>query len=177
MATKRLARLKRHCSVIALALLGLFLNGCVVLVPFIESDGGQVSPRADCPLSNLSEPTYVPAVIHYYVPPRDTTVRGLTIAEKRALKIDKLVRDLKHPKDVVRTHAASDLGSLKARGAIGPLAYALKNDRSKWVRRAAAKSLGKIGARAAKPALQRALHDRNKWVAHSAANAIKKLRY
>ena len=90
--------------------------------------------------------------------------------------VNKLISDLKDSNDVIRTHAATSLGKLSVvpEQAMLPLAHALKHDKSKWVRRAAARALGNIESRAVVPHLKAALSDRNKWVVHSAKRALER---
>lgn len=90
----------------------------------------------------------------------------------------RLINQLKSGNAAERTCAATDLAQMRGRRdeSIRHLSYALRNDQSKWVRRAAAKSLGKIGTSAVIAPLTAALRDRDKWVAHSAANALSNAR-
>lgn len=91
----------------------------------------------------------------------------------------RLVRQLQSGNAAERTCAATDLGSLRLNRSelFTYLAFALRNDESKWVRRAAAKSLGKLGLAKAIAPLTEALKDSDHWVAHSAANALRLLNH
>jgi len=105
--------------------------------------------------------------------------RTPTTKERRSDGLFQILLIRLHSSDPAeRTCAATDMGSLllSRDKLIPPLVQALKYDESKWVRRAAAKSLGKIGSRAVIQPLTEALRDRDRWVAHSAANALKALR-
>jgi hypothetical protein len=170
------------------------LQGCVLLLPVIEENQAKhptdelAGLKKSCPLvdgvagkpiahtgyarnefDNYSEAQAFVAA-HRTAPTR-------TVSTQQS-KLNKLVAQLGADTDVARTHAASDLGSMgpAAKSAVPKLAYALANDESKWVRRAAAKSLGKIGSPDAIEPLTKALRDENKWVAHSAQNALNKVR-
>ena len=109
-------------------------------------------------------------------------VQNNTFLSGRALRSDevfqRLLTQLRSGDAAKRTCAATDLGYLRrsTRELIPPLVEALRNDRSKWVRRAAAKSLGRIGSREVISPLRQALGDRDRWVAHSAAKALARLR-
>jgi len=91
---------------------------------------------------------------------------------------EQLIAQLQRGSAAERTCAATDLGSLRSNKneLLSYLAFALRNDESKWVRRAAAKSLGKLRLTAAIAPLTEALKDSDRWVAHSAANALAALR-
>ena len=90
----------------------------------------------------------------------------------------RLLEQLRSTNAAQRTCAATDLGRIDGRRneTVAHLSFILKNDSSKWVRRAAAKSLGRIGTREVVAPLTAALSDRDKWVAHSAANALQQVR-
>ncbi len=107
------------------------------------------------------------------------SLRNKTLAKASGkTRVDSLISQLGHSNDVVRTHAATDLGMLgsKAQRAVVPLSNALERDSSKWVRRAAVKALAKIGTPDVLGPLTLALHDSNKYVAHSAKQALRRLR-
>jgi hypothetical protein len=89
-----------------------------------------------------------------------------------------LIENLYSSKDVVRVHAASDLGALGAAAspAVPTLNSVLIKDPSKWVRRSAAKALARIGDKRGIPALERAGRDRDRYVAHSANRALRRLK-
>ncbi len=179
------------------------LSGCVAFVPLIEPDyqpkQGLFGPVATetCPVTGeqLSAQPASQDSASWMGRTRKTPTQNLDIdeaeafvaahvpskprarADKRKVKLSKLIRQLKADTAVARTHAASDIGFMGpyAVHAVGPLAFALRHDDSKWVRRAAAKSLGKIGSEEVVAPLRRALNDRNKWVAHSAGNALRRV--
>ncbi len=184
-------------SIRALAALGISLSfsGCFLMVPFIESDFEQGSNAHATSYAyektcskNLEDPT-----VHFFgpTPPgaliaaKNDAIRaeGITVPRgprlsKRERKLRLLLRQLQNGDEIVRTHAASDLGMMgsNARSAVDELAHALRFDSSKWVRRAAARSLGKIGSRQGIPALQRAGDNhRHKSVAHSAQRSLQRL--
>lgn len=179
------------------------LSGCVALVPLIEPDYqpkqglfGPVQSSEACPLPQ-TQLNAQPATkrILKSKPIRVTSEQSDQMAEaqafvaahveperkrrvnKRQARLQKLIRQLKAVTAVARTHAASDIGFMGsyAVSAVAPLSFALKYDDNKWVRRAAAKSLGKIGGAEVVAPLRGALRDRNKWVAHSAGNALRKV--
>jgi hypothetical protein len=170
-------------------LLLLSLNACVVLVPFIETDLSpakrELSSGAPTPcnvqefsyskLSTSKIPTKV-ASCHSASGER-VNCKGSSRSSSKT-RVDVLVLQLKHENDAARTNAATDLGQMgpQAHQAVPPLINALKHDKSKWVRRAAAKSLPKISRRSnVVDALEQATRDRNKWVAHSASRALSKM--
>lgn len=171
-----------------------YLSGCVALVPFIEPDAqarGEIErlEKASCPVEMAKHPQilfFAPEPTARRVPrgSRITLTTGATRAVPRpnvsgAAKLKLLVEQLHSGDPVVRTHAATDLGMMgrSATSAIDDLARAVRHDQSKWVRRAAVKSLGKIGTNAAQAPLRDALRDSNKWVAHSAERALRRLSY
>jgi HEAT repeat protein len=75
----------------------------------------------------------------------------------RKATIDGYLHSLTNPTEQVRLDAVSQLGRLKARRAVDPLAATLAGDKSPAVREAAAKALGLIGSPSAMPALNRAI--------------------
>ena len=145
------------------------LNSCVALVPLIEKKQEDLSKQD----SVLAEQPVKLSKIST----RKILVRKKKPADIIRQKTLRAVKRLKNPSDVVRTHAASDLGDIgpKASIAIESLSRAVKHDKSKWVRRAAVKALGKIGGTKVIAILRLALRDRNKWVAHSAANILRRM--
>jgi len=160
-------RIRNISKVIAIGILTCCATGCVVLVPLVKYEPSK-EHRADA----LLVQRYRPDKLHSFAP---------SIGEVKSMqlrrKITRLIKQLRNKDDVARTHAATDLGNMraKARIAISALATVIKEDNSKWVRRAAARALGKIGSRQALPPLQTALRDRDKWVAHSAQKSLRRL--
>jgi len=142
----------------------------------IETELVFFMPAPDIAPKAVPEPA--PELTPKPVVAKKAVAKKLSPRQRKAQRLQILVSQLRDQSDVVRTHAASDLGLLGpyAAPAVQQLAYALVNDSSKWVRRAAARSLGKIGESSAAKALRRALSDRNKWVAHSAQRALWKIR-
>lgn len=187
-------KLRRSIRSLSLLSLAFSFSGCFLMVPFIESDfkpssDGHATSYAyekSCAISK--DP-----VVHFFgpTPPgamiaaKNDAVRSEQISvprgprlSKRERKLRLLLSQLQNGDEIVRTHAASDLGMMgrHARSAVDELARALRFDSSKWVRRAAARSLGKIGSPQGIPALQRAVqNDRNKYVAHSAQRSLQRL--
>jgi HEAT repeat protein len=191
---------------LSLVLSSMSLNGCVVFLPLLESDYN--STRQDsCPLSGeisgyaqkqnrttlnrsanrAQAESIAVASSTSNLQQKSTTVRarrtirvhkqvGARVSKKA--RVDSLISQLKHEDDVVRTHAATDLGMMgsKAQRAVKPLYSVLERDESKWVRRAAVKALAKIGTPEVLAPLTFALSDSNKYVVHSAKRALKKLR-
>ena len=146
-----------------LCLLGALLGSTsCLLVPFIESD---YVPPDDNGIGTGGRGGYSGP---HYVRRKSSSAQG---------RLRRLIADLKNSDDVVRTHAATDLGMMggNATEAVDPLVFALERDESKWVRRAAAKALGKIGTTRGAAALQKATRDKDHWVAHSAKNALARL--
>ena len=148
------------------------LPQAVASVDGAEDEAIKLSFFAPMPASAAVESPRVKAPAPKVVP------RKPSREELSARRLSILVQQLRDRSDVVRTHAASDLGRLGryAAPAVKSLAYVLENDSSKWARRAAARSLGKIGEPSAVQPLVRALRDDNKWVAHSAERALNKIR-
>ena len=143
------------------------LSGCFVFLPLIEQD---------------KQAEAAPALrMHYFVDAHSTPApQKLAVATKPPVTEDRLtllINQLKTGTTVSRTHAATDIGYLQVdkTPAVEPLAFALKHDDCKWVRRAAAKALGKIGTSAVIPLLAEAKGDSDKWVAHSAGNALERV--
>lgn len=184
----------------ALSLL-LSLNACVVFLPFIESDLPQESGKqtyrkpTTCNIQDIStfgdnkggkggrggrgsrgDNNFSVANFTCYSANGKRTPCSKTQQKKASnRRVKLLIHQLNHKDPAARTNAATDLGQLgpKAESAIGPLVHALHYDKSKWVRRAAAKSLPKISRNpTVYTALQRATKDSNKWVAHSASRAL-----
>lgn len=129
-------------------------SGCVALVPLVNPD-----PQAQ----GISSCSSCRASMRY---------REAKFAVKES-RYEKLLKQLQSPSDVDRAHAAFWLGELGADGirATPKLVVAL-SDTSNWVRRAAAKALGKIGDPKSLPALKAATGDPDKFVAQSAKSAV-----
>ena len=142
------------------------LNACVALVPLLDKKEPSPQEASLCPIGYTSD---IPRTVVSYHPQKKKNSRLY-----RA--INHHVQNLRHKETVVRIRAASSLGELgpKAGIAVNPLIRSL-NDQHYWVRREAAKSLGKIRAKQAVQPLILALGDKDRWVAHSAANALKKI--
>ena len=163
-------------------------QGCMLLIPTIERNQAaypvqQARPANSTPMIDsygrqLGEVSQVEDMseLQAFVAAHHNA-RTVSRTPSKETQVQRLVKQLQAETDVARTHAASDLGTLglTARKAVVPLAYVLRHDESKWVRRAAAKSLGKIGTPEVVEPLRRATQDRDKWVAHSARNALTKV--
>jgi hypothetical protein len=173
-------------TIFTLIMLAGFTSGCAVLIPFVESKS-QV-PAVD---SDDLFDDQLPLQAFISVPPpsaRTASVQELPPLEnhfaitgaraKSDVLYRQLVLQLKNPDAAKRTCAATELASLnRNKGDLIPhLVHALRYDQSKWVRRAAAKSLGKIGSKDVIQPLMQAQNDRDKWVAHTATNALQQAR-
>ena len=152
-----------------------FLFGCAAAVPWITPDA---QGRGERPVGRSAF-----AVDHPVFTVDSGTIAGrVTPVSKKKTKLErrleKLTKNLKYKDDVVRTHAAFWLGEMRGDGvaAVPDLVDSMLHDESRWVRRASAKALGKIGSGEAIRPLSLAVKDRDKWVAHSAANALRQFR-
>ena len=107
-----------------------------------------------------------------------TRTKRRRVKMSKAMRVEMLVKQLRSGSEVARTHAATDLGRLgkSAKSAVSDLSNSLRYDESKWVRRAAVKSLAKISGDSVVAPLKFALNDNNPWVVHSAKNALRKVR-
>jgi hypothetical protein len=100
--------------------------------------------------------------------PEPPLVRAAS-ADSRQTAVSGWLQRLSHSDDAVRSEAAIELGRMKARRAVDPLAATLAGDRSPAVREAAARALGLIGSPQALTALQHAaLADNDNNVRHIA---------
>lgn len=168
------------CRVLAAGLFAAStLSGCVAFVPYLQPDAQARGdgPKKVCPISGFTPGIPGPdgdAPVSHSQPPAQDQRRSRTEAS-----VQRLISQLADKEPAVRTGAATDLGSFgaAAESAVEPLAKAVRQDPSEWVRRAAVKSLAKIGTPGVVEPLRLALNDRNKWVAHSATNALRKLGY
>ena len=171
---------------LGLGLLTSALSGCVVFVPLIESDFKAEDRVVVAGVFEYENPELVPAALKQfdeYSEAQSFVAAHRTRPEPtrptpemiRNARLARLINKLSADTAVSRTHAASDIGVLgsSARSAINPLARVLATDENKWVRRAAAKSLGKIGTQNVIEPLTKACSDKDKWVAHSAKNALR----
>jgi hypothetical protein len=87
--------------------------------------------------------------------------------------VDRLIDKLRYGGAEERRDAARELGDWKSQRALYPLIYALDYDEDSLVRFYAAKSLGKLGAQEALPALRRAAAgDAELFVRDEAAEAV-----
>ncbi|MFN8390029.1 MAG: HEAT repeat domain-containing protein [Bdellovibrionota bacterium] len=175
--------LKTFCTLFVLA---GFTTGCAVLIPFVEPKSQVPAVETDelfDPEIPLQAFINVPSPVAQAVGTRELPplANNLAITPARA-KSDvlyrQLIEQLKSPDAAKRTCAATELASLnrKRSDLIPHLVRALRYDQSKWVRRAAAKSLGKIGSKDVIQPLMQAQNDRDKWVAHTATNALQQAR-
>ena len=132
----------------------LGLSSCVAVVPFVEPDQ-QATGKLECNSCRAS--------LRY---------REAKFAVKES-RYERLLKQLQAPSDVNRAHAAYWLGEMRGNAvrASPQLVFAL-SDQSIWVRRAAAKALGKIGDEKSLPALKSARNDKDKFVADSAKLAV-----
>lgn len=140
------------------------LSGCVAFVPFIEPDEQALSNGACLSCRDVArreaERNYTPK------PPR-----------KKVDRFTKLLNQLDSDAPVNRAHAAFWLGEMhqSAKPAV-PALIARLSDENKWVRRASAKALGKIGDERADKPLHLSARDSDPFVAESAKNALKTLK-
>lgn len=145
------------------------LSGCVLFLPWVdtETEAAKAAERG------------------YGSTTRDVVVRtpgqyGYTGGARRSAAKDRLVQrfvvQLTNKEPAVRTTAATSLGMLGRRAvpAVPALVKAL-SDPSKNVRRAAARSLGKIKSPDAVDPLIASLRDRDKYVARTAALALRNI--
>ncbi len=158
----------RFASFFFLSCTFLTLNGCIVLVPLIETD-----------LESSAREPAAPQVISVSNVPSQQFFAQRKLSRKQRheeFALRKLLNELNDPKPVVRINAAASLGYMgrKAESAVRPLISKL-GDEHKRVRRAAAQALGRIGANEAVRPLIRTLNDRDKWVAYSAGVALRKI--
>lgn len=133
------------------------LSGCFVLIPFVEPDEQATCQR--CRIATATGPA----------------VRTSRQQSSKPDKFSRLLAQLNSSRDVDRAHAAFWLGEELNPAAVEALVYRLQNDTSKWVRRASAKALAKIGDSRALEPLRRAMHDRDPFVAKSAQAAYASL--
>jgi hypothetical protein len=179
--------------------LSFTLSSCVLLVPFVETDLPKNELACRCRANNersaAATEEHQNKNFPYTVPKpvlllssgrvqaavqgtRQLVVRRAKPAPTLQTRISALLGQLQDQNAALRTNAATDLGMIgpAASSAISPLIRAVKNDDSKWVRRAAVKALVKIssGPDVVKT-LQFALGDSNVWVAHSAAGALRRI--
>lgn len=138
-------------------LIAIFLlsqTACFVLLPFVEQDS---VAKQEEPLSCQLEEQKQKVV--------------------RVNPVDKALKNLTSYNDAVRTTAATELGYLGVPRAdvLEALRTATWKDRSKWVRRAAVKSVSKLAGKNAIPTLKNALKDRDPWVVHSAKQSLARL--
>lgn len=171
-----------------LALIASSLSGCFALLPFVDTETAAKESAAngyrehygesyvsahDVPLSSSGSSTR-----GYSAPCRDGVCgrSGRRATDRTSLLLNRYLVQLRDKQAAVRATAATSIGLLgpKATIAVQPLIVAL-NDQDKFVRRAAVKSLAKIGSREAVEPIRRRLQDRDKYVAHSAARALQTL--
>lgn len=108
-----------------------------------------------------------------YQAPPPTRMPPLATTTSNSVEGDSLLQQLGDADEGVRLNAVSQLGRMKARSAVDPLAATLAGDRSPVVREAAARALGLIGSPQALPALQKAAQaDAEHDVRHSAQFAM-----
>ena len=134
----------------------LIQTSCFVLVPFIKQDS---QPQDRARLTRRNDFSAC-SIVRY----------------TRTSRIQQELRNLEHHRDAVRSTAATELGFIGhgRPDVIKALKTATWKDPSKWVRRAAVKSLYKLQGKASIPTLKNALKDKDPWVVHSARNLIHK---
>jgi HEAT repeat protein len=109
----------------------------------------------------------------YPGPPLAPVVARSAAADPTSGDIERQLQLLASADERVRSDSVIQLGRLRARQAIDPLAATLAGDRSTSVREAAARALGLIGSPQALPALERAAQgDASPEVRHSAQFAV-----
>lgn len=186
--------IKSTLQLFAIVISCSFLQGCILLLPVIENN--QAAERKllaedhakTCPLTDglgLSPDHRFDSmaeaqafVAAHQSAKRTTPNKRRRVKMSKAMRVAMLVKQLRSGSEVSRTHAATDLGRMgkSAKGAIDDLSNSLRYDESKWVRRAAVKSLAKISGNSVVAPLTFALNDNNPWVVHSAKNALRKVR-
>ncbi len=189
-AAVRSAALRAIASVVT----AVSLSGCFALLPLVDTEtaakeseakgyrehyGESYANARDVPLSSSGSYT------RGYTVPCDSGAsgrdgscapQGRRTTDRSSLLLKRYLVQLRDKQAAVRATAATSIGLLgpKATVAVQPLILAL-NDQDKFVRRAAVKSLAKIGSREAVEPIRRKLQDRDKYVAHSAARALQTL--
>jgi HEAT repeats len=140
----------------------------VILRPApIYQTGPVLQPAYSSPIESAPPPLAQPTPLPVTVQPTELREDG----------IEQQLQALNSPDDNLRAGAAVELGRLKAKRAIPPLAKMLSDDRSASVREAAARALGLIDDSTALPALQRAAQaDDDREVRHSAQFAAEGMR-
>jgi hypothetical protein len=141
--------------VLILALILSATSGCVAVVPFVQPDS-QAQGISSCISCRAS--------LRY---------REAKFAVKES-RYEKLLNQLQTSSDVNKVHAAYWLGEMRG-DAVRATPHLVKalSENNNWVRRAAAKALGKIGDPRSLPALKAARNDRDKFVSESAKLAVK----
>lgn len=96
---------------------------------------------------------------------------------EKSLSSSQLLKLLEKGDSAQRTRAAFFLGEKNVGTVLvyKRLAMVARNDSSRWVRRAAVKSMHKLFGRKAKKEILRATNDSDRWVAHSARNALNRI--
>lgn len=146
----------------------LLLTGCGVTVPSTDV------PDAFPPGLRAAKPRSLRVERAAFRPEAPRTER----VDRQRAKLLTLLAALSSADAATRTCAVTDLGFLPhfRHEIVPPVSHAVVNDESKWVRRAAVKTLAKVASADAIPLLRRALTDRDRWVQHSAAKALERLR-
>ena len=138
------------------------LNGCIVLLPFIDTETAAQQQR------DIRRP-------QYSTPAGQQRAAG---ALRPPPKLRRYMTQLEDSRPTIRTAAASYLGMMgpPALPAV-PQLIAKLNDPSKFVRRASAKALGKIGeVSLSRPALEKTVQgDPDPFVRKTAQNALGRL--
>ena len=101
--------------------------------------------------------------------------------QEKLVKADPVAQalaNLRNSSDATRTTAATELGFIGFGrvDVIEALKVSTWKDPSKWVRRAAVKSMYKLAGKGAIPTLRNALKDKDPYVVHSAQRALVMLR-
>lgn len=93
----------------------------------------------------------------------------------RNIPLEREFEGLTSNSDVVRTRSATSLGLMgkEALPALSKLEHLAIHDKSKWVRRASVKSLGKIGEKSSHNILKKASKDSDPYVRMTADTALK----
>ncbi len=145
----------------ALGLICLGYSSCV-LVPFIEPDKQAVRGNNYDNIVTSPQPIPIPGV-------QQTKRTG-----PKGVKVAKYLKQLGTGSPVQRTHAAYWVGEQRLNEA-EPLLIRNLQYNNVWVRRSAAKALGKLGLPTSVEPLIGTLRDRDKYVAHTAANSLRKI--
>jgi hypothetical protein len=138
----------------------------------------QVAPVAPAPAAQAPAPNPAPSPAPIPAPrPASGSTSYIQPVSSQQSEISRNLQQLASGTDQVRSDSALQLGRMRAKEAIDPLAATLAGDRSPMVREASARALALIGSSKSLPALQHAaLSDADASVRHSAEFSIDVIR-